>query len=90
MAVTPSIDMSGWLAEQPAEASPDLLRSMLATFVEALMGAEADAVCGAPFGARSAERTNTRNGYRLRPWDTRAGSIEVAIPKLRSGSYFPD
>jgi transposase-like protein len=63
---------------------------MVATFVEALMGAEADAVCGAQFGERSAERTNTRNGYRARQWDTRAGSIELAIPKLRTGSYFPD
>lgn len=90
MAATPSIDMSGWLSEQLTQASPDLLRAMLSTFVEALMGAEADAVCGAPFGARSDERVNTRNGYRPRQWDTRVGSIEVAIPKLRSGSYFPD
>jgi Transposase, Mutator family len=57
---------------------------------EALMGAEADAVCGAPFSERSSERRNTRNGYRRREWDTRAGSIELAIPKLRQGSYFPD
>jgi putative transposase len=90
MAARPSIDMSGWLHEQLAQASPDLLRAMVATFTEALMGAEADAVCGAPFGERSSERTNTRNGYRAREWDTRAGSIELAIPKLRQGSYFPD
>jgi putative transposase len=90
MAASPSIDLSGWLSEQLTQASPDLLRGMVATFVEALMGAEADAVCGAPFGARSEERVNVRNGYRARQWDTRAGSIEVAIPKLRSGSYFPD
>jgi transposase-like protein len=82
--------MSGWLHEQLAQASPDLLRAMVSTFAEALMGAEADAVCGAPFGQRSSERTNTRNGYRAREWDTRAGSIELAIPKLRQGSYFPD
>jgi transposase-like protein len=82
--------MSGWLHEQLAQASPDLLRAMVTTFAEALMGAEADAVCGAPFGERSEERTNTRNGYRRRGWDTRAGSIELAIPKLRQGSYFPD
>jgi transposase-like protein len=82
--------MSGWLHEQLAQASPDLLRAMVATFAEALMGAEADAVCGAPFGERSSDRTNTRNGYRRRDWDTRAGSIELAIPKLRQGSYFPD
>ena len=90
MAAPPSIDMSGWLSEQLAQASPDLLREMLTTFAEALMGAEADAVCGAPFGVRSTERSNTRNGYRPREWDTRAGTIGLAIPKLRSGSYFPD
>jgi putative transposase len=90
MAAGPSIDVSGWLEEQLAQASPDLLRSMVQTFAEALMGAEADAVCGAAYGERSIERTNTRNGYRRREWDTRAGSVSLAIPKLRQGSYFPD
>jgi transposase-like protein len=90
MAAGPSIDVSGWLEEQLAQASPDLLRSMVQTFAEALMGAEADAVCGAPYGERSELRANTRNGYRRREWDTRAGSIDLAIPKLRAGSYFPD
>jgi putative transposase len=54
------------------------------------MSAEADSVCGAEYGARSAERTNVRNGYRGREFDTRAGTLDVAIPRLRSGSYFPD
>ena len=63
---------------------------MITTFVQALMGAEADAVCGAEYGVRSEERVNTRNGYRHREWDTRVGTIELAIPKLRAGSYFPD
>src|ERR671910_725350 len=90
MAATPSIDLSGWFDEQLAGASPDLLRDMIKTFAEALMGADADAVCGAEYRARSTERTNSRNGYRGREWDTRAGTIEVAIPKLRAGSYFPD
>src|SRR5215468_4840511 len=90
MAVGPSIDLSGWLDEQLAQASPDLLRGMVKSFAEALMGAEADAICGAPYGERSEERINKRNGYRDRAWDTRAGTIELAIPKLRSGSYFPD
>jgi len=90
MAAGPSIDVSGWLEEQLAQASPDLLRSMVQTFAEALMGAEADAVCGAAYGERSQERTNIRNGYRRREWDTRAGTIDLAIPKLRQGSYFPD
>ncbi len=63
---------------------------MVTTFAEALMGAEADAVCGAGYGERNGERRNTRNGYRRREWNTRAGSIELGIPKLRQGSYFPD
>src|SRR5215216_6044679 len=90
MTATPSIDLPGWMAEQLSQASPDLLRSMIQTFAEALMSAEADAVCGAGYGQRSPERTNIRNGYRHRAWDTRAGSIELAVPKLREGSYFPD
>ena len=90
MAAGPSIDVSAWLQEQLAQASPDLLRAMVSTFAEALMGAEADAICGAAYGERSEERTNTRNGYRRRDWDTRAGSISLALPKLRQGSYFPD
>jgi putative transposase len=76
--------------EQLQRADPDLLRSMLTAFVQALMSADADAVCGAEYGTRSPERTNRRNGYRSREWDTRAGTIELAIPKLREGSYFPD
>ncbi len=59
-AARPSIDMSGWLAEQLAQASPDLLREMITNLAEALTGAEADAVCGAPFGVRSPERSNCR------------------------------
>lgn len=90
MAAKPSIDPTRFLEEQLAAASPDLLRAMLKTFVEALMSAEADAVCGAGYGERSPERATCRNGYRARDWDTRAGSIELAIPKLRAGSYFPD
>ena len=90
MTARPSIDPARFLAEHLERAEPDLLRSMLGTFVEALMGAEADALCGAPYGSRSDERTNSRNGYRARQWDTRAGTMEVAIPKLRQGSYFPD
>jgi putative transposase len=90
MAAAPSIDLSGWMNEHLEQASPDLLRAMLGSFVEALMGADAEAICNAGYGARTDDRTNTRNGYRHRDWDTRAGTIDVAIPKLRSGSYFPD
>jgi transposase-like protein len=84
------MDVSSWLRKQLEEASPDLLRAMVKDFAEALMSADADAVCGAGYGERSPERVNRRNGYRERDWDTRVGSIELAVPKLRQGSYFPD
>ncbi len=90
MTAPSSIDPARFLHEQLAQASPDLLRSMLTTFINTLMSAEADAVCGAGYGQRSDDRTNVRNGYRHREFDTRAGTLDVAIPKLRSGSYFPD
>jgi putative transposase len=90
MTAPSSIDPSRFLHEHLASASPDLLRSMLTTFINTLMSAEADAVCGAGYGEVSPERVNTRNGYRHREFDTRAGTLDVAIPKLRSGSYFPD
>lgn len=70
-------------------ADTDKLRAMLKEMTETLMGADADAVCGAEYGERSDERTNQRNGYRERPWDTRAGTISLSVPKLRKGSYFP-
>ena len=85
-----TMDVSVWLRKQLEEASPDLLRTMVQDFAEALMGVEVDALCGAPYAERSPERVNRRNGYRERPWDTRVGSIELAVPKLREGSYFPE
>ncbi len=88
MAATASIDAIEWLRKQ-VEGAPDGLRTMLTEMVNVLMGAEVDAVCGAGYGERSAERANSRNGYRTRPWDTRVGSIDLQIPKLRQGSYFP-
>lgn len=54
------------------------------------MSAEADAVCAAEYGERSDERSNSRNDYRHRDWDTPGGTVELAIPKLRTGSYLPD
>ena len=90
MTAPSSIDPTRFLHEQLGSASPDLLRQMLTTFINMLMSAEADAVCGAPYGESSPERTNVRNGYRHRELDTRIGTIDVAIPKLRSGSYFPE
>jgi transposase-like protein len=82
------MEVSGWLRKQLEDASPDLLRAMVKEIAEALMSADADAVCGAGYGERSPERVNRRNGYRERDWDTRVRSIELAVPKLRVGSYF--
>jgi transposase-like protein len=84
------MDVASWLRKQLEDAHPDLLRAMVQEFAEALMSAEANALCGAGYGERSLERVNRRNGYRERDWDTRVGSIELAIPKLREGSYFPE
>jgi putative transposase len=88
--VTTTMDLLTWLRKQLEEADADLLREMVHCFAEALMGAEADALCGAGYGERSTERTNRRNGYRERRFDTRVGTIDLAVPKLRAGSYFPD
>jgi putative transposase len=90
MTAGPSIDPARFLHDELAQASPDLMRELLGTFINALLSAQADAVCGAEYGTRSPERDNRRNGYRHRDLDTRAGTIDVAIPKLREGTYFPD
>ncbi|TAK31890.1 MAG: IS256 family transposase [Myxococcaceae bacterium] len=90
MTVRSSIDPARLLEEQLAQASPDLLRELLQTFINTLLSAEADAVCGADYGMASPDRVNRRNGYRHRDFDTRAGTVDVAIPKLREGSYFPE
>lgn len=90
MTVMPSIDPAQFLSEQLSQASPDLMRDLLTTFVNALLSAQADAVCGAGYGERSPERVNSRNGYRHRDLDTRVGTLDVAVPKLRTGSLYPE
>jgi putative transposase len=90
MAAPHDIEVTELLEQQLQGASPDLLRQMIASFANAMMSAQADQVCGAGWGERSDERVNRRNGYRAREWDTRAGTVELAVPKLREGSYFPD
>jgi putative transposase len=84
------VDPARLLGDALTDASPDLMRHLLATVVNALLSAEADAVCGAEYGVASPDRVNSRNGYRHRELDTRVGTVDVAIPKLRSGSYFPE
>jgi len=84
------INPAGLLDQALSDASPDLMRHLLSTTINALLSADADAVCGAEYGMASPERVNSRNGYRHRDLDTRVGTVDVAIPKLRQGSYFPD
>ena len=75
--------------EQLQEADPDLLRSMLTAFVQALMSADADTACGAEYGTRSPDRTNRRNGYRSREWDTRARHDRAGDPEAARGLLLP-
>ena len=84
------VDPARLLSQALGDASPDLMRHLLATMINALLSAEADAVCGAEWGQPSPDRVNQRNGYRHRELDTRVGTIDVEIPKLRAGTYFPD
>ena len=84
------VDPARLLGQALGDASPDLMRHLLATVINALLSAEADAVCGAEWGQASPDRTAQRNGYRHRELDTRVGTIDVEIPKLRTGTYFPD
>ena len=86
----PTMDSLAFLRKVVEEAEPDVLREMVRSFAETLMSAEASAMAGAAYGERAAERLTRRNGYRARRWDTRTGSIDLRIPKLRQGSYFPD
>lgn len=84
------VDPAGLLTEALAEASPDLMRDLLQKIINALLSADADAVVGAEYGRPSPGRTAQRNGYRHRDLDTRMGTVDVAIPKLRKGIYFPE
>ena len=84
------VDPGAVLGQALSEASPDLMRHLLGTVINSLLSAEADAVCGAEWGQPSPDRVNQRNGYRHRDLDTRVGTIDVAVPKLRTGTYFPE
>jgi transposase-like protein len=84
------IDPARMLGQALSDASPDLMRHLLGTVINSLLSADADAVCGAEYGMPSTDRVNSRNGYRHRDLDTRVGTIDLAIPKLRQGSYFPE
>lgn len=75
------------LAEKGADT--DLLRQMIQFVAQRMMEMDVESLCAAGYGQRSPDRQTSRNGYRERLWETRAGSIELQIPKLRKGSYFP-
>lgn len=82
--------VAAWMRKGLAEHGTDLLQEMVAMFAQLLMSADVDSICGAEYGSRSEERVNRRNGYRQRDWDTRVGTIQLAVPKLRQGAYFPE
>src|SRR5665811_1406208 len=84
------VDPGAVLGQALSDASPDLMRHLLGTVIDSLLSAEADGVYGAEWGQPSPDRVNRRNGYRHRDLDTRVGTVDVAVPKLRTGSYFPE
>ncbi len=75
------------LAEKGADT--ELLREMIQFVAQRMMEMDGGSLCAAAYGERSPERANSRNGYRERAWETRGGSVDLKIPKLRKGSYFP-
>jgi transposase-like protein len=87
--VESTMELLDWFRKAVEEADADILQEMLRIFAETLMDSDAQSVCNAGYNEKSPDRTNTRNGYRSRQWDTRAGTIDLAVPKLRQGSYFP-
>ena len=84
-----SMDLLELLRKRGMDGDVDFLREALRVVTDALMDAEVTARIGAERGERSPDRLTYRNGYRTRQWDTRVGTMELRIPKLREGSYFP-
>ena len=88
--VVPSVHSIEWLSKELEQLeSSDPLRQILQAVLNKMLSAEADSVCGAPYGMPSPDRLNQRNGYRYREFDTRVGTVDLAIPKFRHGSHFP-
>lgn len=81
-----TMDLTALLAKS---GDADFLRETIGYAAKRLMELEVGAQTGAPFGEKSADRLAQRNGYRTRDWETRAGTVELRIPRLRTGSYFP-
>lgn len=84
-----NVDAMALLGNLLETSSPDALRAMLANVLAGVMSAEATSLCGAEYGSRSPERSNQRNGYRRRALETRLGTIDLEIPRLRRESYLP-
>jgi transposase-like protein len=84
-----NMDALEWLRKHLDADGSDLLREMVRSFTERLMAAEVEVLCNAGYGEVTPERINSRNGYRSRTLDTRVGTIDLAVPKLREGSYYP-
>ena len=87
--VPDNMDALEWLPKHLEAEGSDLLREMVRTFAERLMSAEVEVLCNVGYAELTPERTNSRNDYRSRQLDTRVGSVDLSIPKLREGSYFP-
>ena len=83
------MDLLELLRKGGMDGDVNFLREALRVLVEGIMDAEVSSRIGAEYGERSPERVTRRNGYRSRAWDTRVGTIDLHIPKLREGSYFP-
>ena len=77
------------LRKEAPDADLDFLREGLRVLIQAVMEAEVAIKIGASLGERSSERITYRNGYRTRPWDTRVGTLELRVPNVREGNYFP-
>jgi putative transposase len=86
--MTTMVELAAEVGKLP-EHDSDPMRALLGRMLRLVMGAEASAVCGAEHGERSGQRTTHRNGYRQRVLETRVGTIDLAIPRLRKGSYLP-
>ena len=84
-----SMDLVEFLHKREGEADVDFLREAVGVLVRGIMEAEVKEQTGASYGERTPERLTQRNGYRQRPWDTRVGTLELRIPKVREGSYYP-
>ena len=84
-----STDLVEYLRKRGDEPDVDFLREAVGVVMRGIMEAEVTEKAGAGYGERSPQRVTQRNGYRARPWDTRVGTLELRIPKVREGSYYP-